>query len=121
MITVKGSTWEESGSGAGGSKATATNAAAKDILASLVYHCSENRTVEAEILRMPDPEILCAYEKKHIKNSELPHTCNDNNVVAKKEQTCVCSIIKENPKTKPILSEEIPKEVSFDCAENVLR
>lgn len=117
-ITVKGTGWNEIGSGAGGTKTSAANAASKDILSKLVPHCTENKTAEAAILRILDPESLCEYEAKKKQRHEVTDDAVKDNIISQQ---------KPNPSvgkrviTLPASSkEEVPQEVSFDGAEHVL-
>lgn len=119
-ITVKGTDWEEIGSGAGGTKVAATNAAAKDVLSSIVSHCSENKMVETAILRMLDPELLCEYEsKKKLRPKMIEVSVGESEVSDKKPEN-VKPMVEQDVELKSIPKEKVPQEVSFDGAEHVL-
>ena len=118
-ITIQGPNWEEIGTGAGNSKVEATNKAAKNILKDLVSHCSADKDIEASILRMLNPELLCLYEAKkdHIIAPDVSKT---------EDPTLLNAIKTPIPITKKLnipkqsSKGEMPMEITFDCCENIL-
>lgn len=116
--TIQGANWHVFGTGVGGSKVAATNAAAKDVLKGLVSHCSDDKEIESAILRMLDPELLCIYEAKksqvHIQKEAIKEYLPSIGTVEKEYP-----IVKKFDKSTA-MPEEIPTEVSFDGEEHIL-
>lgn len=119
-ITVKGADWEEIGSGAGSTKTSASNTAAKDILLNLLPHSTENKTIEAAICRILDPELLCEYETKKKQRHETIDEAVKDSVISKQESKITKPLVEKHVRLKTLPKVEIPQEVSFDGAEHVL-
>lgn len=113
-IKVGGVNWEEVGSGVGGSKIEAKNAASKDILPKLHPYCSGNKEVQTTIKRMLDPELVFVYEIKEKKNFQvMGNTEKYQNVIIDKK----VKVEKEDNKKLQSISEN---GVLFDGTEHVL-
>lgn len=117
--TVEGKGWVEHGFGMGDSKGASTNAASKDVLLKLAPHCKEDKSVEAQIIRMLNPELFCEYFGKKEYRDAIDKTEAET---TSERKTSVPESEVSIQRKKLVLGniKDIPKNVRFNSTSHVL-
>lgn len=115
-VIINHKDWTEIGHGAGGSKKAASNAAAKDVLPSMLRYCN-NPDIEDSILRILNPEFYFEYKKQ---NASIQLGTSDKTQFEQSDQLTPDAAKSKNKSHEPSSTATVPQDVSFDSNEHVL-